>query len=51
MKKKEETMLKAVRLPLSTIKSVEDNADDNGRDFSSEVRYALKKYYKSIGVK
>ena len=50
-KSSDKVVTKAIVLPKSLVATIEKNAYENGRNFSSEVRFILREYYKSIGVK
>ena len=40
----DETMIKTIRIDLKTIQKIEEYAEENERDFSSQVRFILKEY-------
>lgn len=44
MKYEQETVIKTIRMDEKTIEKIQKLADENERDFSSQVRFILKEY-------
>ena len=44
MKFEQETVIKTIRMDEKTIEKIQKLADENERDFSSQVRFILKEY-------
>lgn len=44
MKFEQETVVKTIRMDEKTIEKIQKLADENERDFSSQVRFILKEY-------
>lgn len=47
----DESVIKTIRIDVKTIEKIQQYADENERDFSSQVRFILKEYIRQKETK